>query len=609
MKSEVEEIKSRLSIVDVISGYVKLEKAGVNYRACCPFHKEKTPSFFVSPSRQLWHCFGGCNDGGDMFHFVMKIEGIDFPEALKILAAKAGVELKQIDYKESKKEKSEREKASAICELSAKFFEFFLEKTSMGKKAKKYLFERGLTEQTIKEWRLGFSLSDWSRLSDFLLERGYTRRELVMAGISIEKEGNKFFDRFRSRIMFPICDINGSVAGFTGRIFGDNEKENAKYLNTPNTLLYDKSRIIFGLDKAKLAIKEADLCVLVEGNMDCIASHQAGVKNCVAVSGTALTEFHLNILKRYTNNLVFSFDMDDAGSNATKRGIKMAQDLDFNIKVIPMFGEKDPADIVLHEGADKWSELVSQSKPINQFYFESAIKDRDLEKIDDKKKAAGEFLPVIKEMKSNIDQSYWISQLSQALKIDESDVREELKNVKANMPVGNSQNINDNRNNSESILFKNNKANRKELVDEEIAILLMIDSSKINIMSDNLINSFDSPIKDLLLKLKQKKDIKTEEIIECFKNNSEHLNYINYILMKSELRKNEDSEIKGELEHCLAERDLLHKKITRSKLTIEIKELEKKGDFEKINILLEEFKKLSYNKNEEANQESPESEN
>ena len=607
MKSEVEEIKSRLNIVDVISGYVKLEKAGVNYRACCPFHKEKTPSFFVSPSRQLWHCFGGCNDGGDMFHFLMKIEGIEFPEALKILANKAGVELKQIDAREAKREKSEKEKALAICELSAKFFEFFMEKSSTGQNAKKYLFDRGLTQSTIKEWRIGFALPHWSKLSEFLLQKGYAKKELVAAGVSIEKDGDKFFDRFRSRIMFPICDINGNVAGFTGRVFGDNSSENAKYLNTPNTILYDKSRIIFGLDKAKLAIKENDFCVLVEGNMDCIASHQAGIKNCIAVSGTALTEFHLNILKRYTQKLVLSFDMDMAGSNATKRGIKMAQQLDFDIKVIPMFGEKDPADIVLHEGAETWKELVAQSKPINQFYFESAIKDKNLEKIDDKKKAAADFLPVIKEMRSNIDQAYWISQLSQALKINETDIREELNYVKEDA-LYKEKEPKEGGAGHESLLF-GNKKDRKNLMDDEIAMLLVIDPSKIDLLDNDLIDSFENPIKELLLKLKQKKDIKTEEILEHFGDNIEHLNYVNYILMKSEIMKDGDYELEGELKHCLEERDKLSKKISRGKLTIEIKELEKKGDSEKINVLLEEFKKLSYNKNEEANEESLESEN
>ncbi|MCK9393424.1 DNA primase, partial [bacterium] len=430
MKSEIEEIKSRLNIVDVLSSYIKLEKAGINYRACCPFHKEKTPSFFVSPSRQLWHCFGGCNEGGDIFQFVMKIEGIEFTEALKILAQRAGVELRQMDSKQAQQEKTEKEKCSIVCELAAKFFELYLEKTSVGQKAKKYLFDRGLTKETISDWRIGYAPSSWSKLSDFLIGRGYEREDLVAAGVSIKKEGNKFFDRFRSRIMFPICDMRGGVAGFTGRVFGDSSNDLAKYLNTPNTLLYDKSKILFGLDKAKGAIKENDFCVLVEGNMDCIASHQAGIKNCIAVSGTALTEFHLNILKRYTQKLVLSFDMDTAGSNATKRGIRLAQNMDFDIKIIPMFGEKDPADIVLHEGAEKWKELVSQSKPINQFYFETALKDKDLDKIDDKKKVASEFLPIVKEMSNNIDQAYWIAQLSQVLKINEEDIREELKNTK-----------------------------------------------------------------------------------------------------------------------------------------------------------------------------------
>ncbi|MDD5639457.1 MAG: DNA primase [Candidatus Pacebacteria bacterium] len=608
MKSEIEEIKSRLDIVDVLSSYIKLEKAGINYRACCPFHKEKTPSFFVSPSRQLWHCFGGCNEGGDIFQFVMKIENIEFAEALKILAQRAGVELRHIDSKQAQKEKTEKEKCSIVCELAAKFFELYLEKTSVGQKVKKYLFDRGLTEETIHEWRIGYAPSSWSKLSEFLIGRGYERKDLVASGVSIEKEGNKFFDRFRSRIMFPICDIRGGVAGFTGRVFGDNENDMAKYLNTPNTLLYDKSKIIFGLDKAKTAIKENDFCVLVEGNMDCIASHQAGIKNCVAVSGTALTEFHLNILKRYTQKLVLSFDMDTAGNNATKRGIRMAQNMDFDIKVIPMFGEKDPADIVLYEGAEKWKELVSLSKPINQFYFETALKDRDLEKVEDKKKIASEFLPIIKEMNSNIDQAYWIGQLSQVLKIDEGDIREELKNVKVSS-VNVASNDTFDKEYSKKQFLKFDKKSRKELVDEEIAILILINPEKIDLMAEDLINSFSSPIKDVLLKIKQKKDIKTEELIQIFKDDAKVMNYITYLIMKAETRREDEDELEGELQHCLVQRQILDNKLGRNKLSIEIKELEKKGDFEKIKILLEEFKKLSYNKNEEANQESTESKN
>jgi DNA primase len=590
MSSEIEEIKSRLDIVDVLSSYIKLEKAGINYRACCPFHKEKTPSFFVSPSRQMWHCFGGCNEGGDIFKFVMKIENIEFKEALRILANKAGVQLKTVDVEKEKKEKSEKEICLNICELSAMFFEHCLKNSPTGAKALEYLKGRGLADPTIEEWRLGYSLNHWSKLSEFLIGKGFKKEDIVKAGMAIEKEGNKFFDRFRSRITFPICDIGGRVVGFTGRIFGKDD-DMAKYLNTPNTVLYDKSRIIFGLDKAKEAIKEKGFCILVEGNMDCIMSHQAGFKNCVAVSGTALTEYHLGILKRYTHKLVLSFDMDFAGNSATRKAIKQAQLLDFEILVVPSFGEKDPADIILHEGATKWEEIVSSSKPINEFYYDSSLVGRNPHDVNDKKLIASDFLPIIKQMPSNIEQAHWISKLSEILDVDSRDILKELDNIKID-DEGNTRSIKEER------LPSLGKKSRGELVDEEIAILVLVDPGKIDLIGESLLHSFTSPIKDLLLKLKGKRDIRIDEIVNTFESDRDHFNYISYLMMKSEMRKDKGSDIDSELPTCLKEKEIILVKNEQKRLSKEIKELEKKGDFEQIKVLLEEFNKLSQNKND-----------
>ena len=346
MDSEIEQIKSRLNIVDIVGSYIKLEKAGINYRARCPFHNEKSPSFFVSPSRQLWHCFGGCNEGGDIFKFIMKIEGIEFYDALKILADKAGVELKKNPNWE--KTKSKRDTLLNISNKSTSFFMTQLEKSKIGQEAKEYLLKRGFKNETIKDWQIGYAPLNWQGLSDYLIGLGFNKQDIVDAGLAIQSQ--KFFDRFRGRIMFPIRDFNGQTIGFTGRIF--KTEDDAKYLNTPNTLLYDKSQALFGIDKAKLDIRKKDYCVLVEGNVDCIMSHQSGVKNCIAVSGTALTPTHLGIIKRYSNNLVLAFDMDLAGNNATKKGIDMALNNGFNVKVISMSSEKDPADIILASGEE-----------------------------------------------------------------------------------------------------------------------------------------------------------------------------------------------------------------------------------------------------------------
>ncbi len=589
MASEIEEIKSRLDIVDVLSGYIKLEKAGINYRACCPFHKEKTPSFFVSPSRQLWHCFGGCNEGGDIFKFVMKIENIEFKEALKILAHKAGVELKHVDIEQEKKHRTEKEICAHICELSAKFFELCLDKTDAGKKSHDYLTGRGLEEETIKEWRLGYALNSWSKLSELLIGKGFNREDIVKAGMAIEKEGNKFFDRFRSRIMFPICDMGGRVVGFTGRIFGK-EDDMAKYLNTPNTVLYDKSRIIFGLDKAKNTIREEGFCILVEGNMDCIMSHQAGLKNCVAVSGTALTGYHLSILKRYTNRLVLSFDMDMAGNSATKKAISQARAMEFDISVVPSFGEKDPADIILHEGKERWREIVASSKPINEFYFDSAMKDRNPRDVKDKMLIAQDFLPVVKQMVSNIDRAFWVSKLSDALDISERDILKEMESIKVEKEI-----VQEDQSKSFPSL---RRKSREELVDEEIAILLLLSPEKIDLIGESLLCSFTSPIKNLLSHMREEKGIKTEDLVNTFKSDDAHFNHINCLLMKSEMRKEKEIDFEKEIGICLKEKRAISLKNEQKKISKEIKELEKEGDFEKINILLEQFNKLSQNNNE-----------
>jgi len=420
MNSDLEEIKSRLNIVDVVGSYIKLEKAGINYRARCPFHNEKSASFFVSPSRQLWHCFGGCNEGGDIFKFVMKIEGVDFVDALKILADKAGVTLRK-DTGDWQKIKNERQVLIDLLERSAKFYIAQLEKSKTGKEAIEYLLKRGMKEETIKDWRLGYAPDTWTGLADYLIGQGFEREDIVNAGLGIKKDAQKFFDRFRSRIMFPICDLNSQVAGFTGRIF--NSDDEAKYLNTPNTLLYDKSRALYGMDKAKMEVRQKDFCVLVEGNVDCIMSHQAEIKNCIAVSGTALTPLHLGIIKRYSSNLVLAFDMDLAGNNATKKGIDLAIKNGFNVKVISMVAEKDPADIILLEGEEKWRDLVNSAKPINEFYFELAFKNRNSEILEDKKKIIADLLPILKKIDNNIEQSYWIENMSQRLKIKDEDIR------------------------------------------------------------------------------------------------------------------------------------------------------------------------------------------
>ena len=432
MADNVQQIKDKLDIVDVISGYLKLTKAGINYKARCPFHNEKTPSFFVTPERQIWHCFG-CAKGGDMFGFVQDIEGVEFVEALRILAQRAGVKL---EYSSSNfAVKDDKAVLYEICETESRFFEKQLNNSSAGKRALEYLKNRGLTEETMKEFRLGFAPSEWESLSVFLRDCGYKDADIADAGLAIKREGaSGIYDRFRSRIIFPISDPNGQIVGFTGRVFEGDEKE-AKYINTPQTAIYDKGRILYGLHKAKTEIRREDKCVMVEGNMDALMSYQAGVKNVVATSGTALTPGHLRIIQRFTTNLGLCFDTDQAGAMATRRGIGLVLANGMNVRVVEIGDKecKDPADYIKKYGAG-WSDVVLKAKPVIEFYFDKAKAGFDPNSAESKKSVISTLAPFIKRLTSHVERSHWISQLAFFLRVKEDAVEADLASAKDDLP-------------------------------------------------------------------------------------------------------------------------------------------------------------------------------
>lgn len=419
MSSPVEQIKSRLNIVDVVASYIKLQKAGINLKANCPFHNEKTPSFFVSPTRDTWHCFG-CNRGGDIFSFVMEIEGVEFSEALKILADRAGVELKPV----SREYKSERERLLKILELAKDFYENELSKN---KEVLDYLKERGLEEKTIKEFGIGFAPEGWRNLHSFLKNKNYSDSDIEKTGMIIKSEKG-CYDRFRSRIMFPLINSAGQIVGFSGRVWGEESASTGgKYINTPQTILYDKSRFLYAFDKAKTEIRKQDLCILVEGQMDAIMSHQAGVKNAVAVSGTALTKDHLQIIKRLTNNLAVAFDKDEAGINASKRGIDMALAEEFDIKAIVISFGKDPADAI-KEDKKNWEKAIKEAKHIIDFYLE-ILSEKNMDPRELKKKVKENILPYIAVIPGEIEKAHWVGEIAKFLNIKEDPVWEDLRNI------------------------------------------------------------------------------------------------------------------------------------------------------------------------------------
>ena len=432
MSDTVEQIKSRLDIVDIISGYLKVGKAGRNYKARCPFHNEKTPSFYISPERQSWHCFG-CNKGGDMFSFVQDIEGVEFVEAMRVLAARAGVQMQE-RRPEDREAKSQRQALLAVTELAAKFFEKQLWNGTAGARALAYLRERGLTDDTINAWRLGWAPNDWRALTGFLTEQGSAPAAIVAAGMAIDKNGRPY-DRFRSRIMFPIHDANGQVVGFTGRVFGaevavDGEPL-AKYVNTPQTLIYDKGRILFGLDKAKTAMRSKDSCLLVEGNVDAILSWQAGAQNVVATSGTALTPHQLRMLGRYSTNLDMCFDTDQAGKVATRRGIGLALAQNFTVRILTIKDDecKDPADYVRKHG-EKWNDVVASATNALQYYYDEAVASFNPSSSDSKKKIIASMGPLIRRLASRVEQGHWTGQIATLLRADQAAVAADIASVK-----------------------------------------------------------------------------------------------------------------------------------------------------------------------------------
>ena len=578
--SPIEEIKSRLDIVEVIGSYIKLNKAGANYKALCPFHSEKTPSFFVSPARQIWHCFG-CSRGGDIFKFIMEIEGVEFGDALRILAKRAGVELKPRSP-EWQKTKTERKRLYEVCELAAMFFEKQLAGSPKGKEAKEYLLKRGFSEESIKNWRIGWAPDVWRGLSDFLLSKGYKKEEIIRSGLAIEKDDG-FYDRFRGRIIFPVFDLNSEVISFGGRIFrpglpGSGSPE-AKYINTPNTVLYNKSRVLYGLDRARVEIRKRDFSILMEGYTDVILAHQAGFTNTISVSGTALTPYHLAILKRYSDNLYLSFDMDIAGNSATKRGIDLAQMKGFNLRVIVLPEGKDPADVI--SGDPKvFQKSVDGALSILDFYFQNAFRQFDSKTPEGKKKISAILLPSIKRIPNKIEQSSWISQLAKKLEVREEDVEEEIKKIGLEEEPF--------REDSEEKIKPRQKS-RKELLEERLIILLLKKPENIEMAShaldEDLMSSFSPMIKEIIAALAKGMPPKglSEESERIF----------NELALRSDIEDLEEEKIEEEISYCLKEIRGMGVRARLAEVSKKIKKAEEEKDPDEIKRFTEEFNKLS----------------
>lgn len=412
--NEIEEIKKRIDIVDLISSYLTLKKAGTNYRALCPFHQEKTPSMMISPEKQIFKCFG-CQAGGDIFEFVMKMENLEFVEALNLLADRAGVKLEKRKF-ESGEKPDQKSRLFAVNRLSSQIYQKILHEHPVGKPALEYLKNRKINLDTIKLFGLGYAPKS-PIVKRMLKQKGFTDEEIYHAGGP---------DRFFERIVFPIRDVMGNTVGFTGR--GTKPDQQPKYLNTPETPIFHKGRLLYNLDLARGEIKLTNSTVIVEGQMDVISSYQAGVKNVVATSGTALTEDHLKMLYRYTPNIIFAFDSDVAGLTTAKKAYEMALLEGMNVKMVDLDSSlgkfKDPGEVTEKE-PKAWQEMVEKAPSVIDWYFKIVFakfeSNKDLTAIE-KKEIAREILPIIKKIPDNIEQAHYVEKLAHKLQIPDDSI-------------------------------------------------------------------------------------------------------------------------------------------------------------------------------------------
>jgi DNA primase len=405
---QIEEIKRKLDIVEFINKYTSLTKLGRNFKANCPFHSEKTPSFVVSPERQIWHCFGACNEGGDIFKFLMKWDNISFYEAAQILAEEAGIKLEISKTKDNTF--NQKSRIYTINQIAADFYAYLLNEHKIGEKARQYLKLRGVSEKTTNHFQLGYSPNSWDSLLKYLLKKGYNSQEILDSGLGVKSGGGRVYDRFRSRIMFPLNTSRGEVIGFGGRTLIKSQKE-AKYINTPETLVYKKREHLYGLQFAQNKIREKKEVIVMEGEFDAILAHQNGYDNTVAIKGSALTNYHLKFLRRISEVIIFALDMDVAGSEAVKRGIVEAEKFDFQMEVIQLEGNKDPADVFLNDPLI-FKKAYKKRSTIYDFLINSSQKNHDSKTAYGKKRVAEEVMPYLYKIKNPIVQDYYLKQLA-----------------------------------------------------------------------------------------------------------------------------------------------------------------------------------------------------
>jgi len=586
MLNQTEEIKDRIDLVEVIQEYIKLTPAGVNnFRALCPFHNEKTPSMMISKDKQIWHCFG-CGEGGDVFTWLQKMEGMDFPEALRILAKKANIKLEYNQPELSTK----KTKLLDISKQAIEYWHNLLLKDVNAESVRKYLEGRGLKQETILEWQLGWSRDSWDDLLKHLKSLGYEDKDIADAGlISQSQKDNKYYDRFRNRLIFPIHNHHGQPVGCSARTMAN---EDAKYINTPQTQIYNKSLILFGLDKAKTHIRRQDYTILVEGNMDVITVSQAGTKNVVAVSGTALTLEQIHLLKRYSKNVMIAFDADQAGQRAALRGLDLAWQEGLNVKIIVLKAGKDP-DECIKQDKQLWLDSIKGAVNIIDYYFKITLQDLDLTRSDHKKKAAIVLLPIIAKLPDAIDRTHYIQKLASFIAVDDKILEDKINNI----PSSNSKVV---QGNVGAPVIK--QLNAVQMLTDRVLAMLLFDVKLLEAIEQKLMpedfhdETAGSIYKELVIQYNKGTFSNTEySINDIFKDTPELIKQVNILILlaSSEFSKLTELEKVRELEQLVDRFKIEGLKVKATKLDDLIQQAEAAGDDTKVNQLIAQKDKLN----------------
>ena len=561
MAKDVDLIKEKVDLVDFLKSYLTLTPTGRNFKAICPFHQEKTPSFFVSPERKIWHCFG-CGLGGDVIKFAMLYEHLEFPEALKFLAEKAGIQIRTLNP-------SEQREFGVLYDLNEEAVRFYKKNLSLNEKALAYLKERGLKPEIIEEFNLGFAPYG-EELVKFLIKNGHDIRDIARAGLAQRNTRGLYKDKFQERIIFPISNQVGKVVAFTGRIMPDSSGKDPegspKYLNSPETVIFNKSKVLYGFDKSKQYVSDKNSVIIVEGQMDFLMMWQAGVKNMVAVSGTGLTEDHLSRLRRFADTVTVSFDKDKAGIKALERSLDHFHKFDFNVKVLDLGKFKDPAD-ACRDNPEFIKTALSWSKPALSYLMDLYFGSRSYKEggIASKKRIMRHILLKIRALRSAVEKGIWIKEASRESGIPENDLREELNDL-------NKETF---KNEEKDLIDENDKSDKIEEVARKLTAISLTKKEFLDILK-NEINLLPDNFAKIIRGDKESDDTALVEL---------EASYVSSSLDEKTIRK--------EFNDLLKKLKVISMNKTKSSIKKALTEAQNSNDEEKVTNLLSQFSDIS----------------